>query len=132
VVLGDGESLPPPAPEGATAAITSYQPEAVDLQVVSPAPAMVVLTDTACDGWTARVNGGVARIYTANGMFRAVAVPAGNSRVEFRYEPRGYVAGRTLSLIALALIFAGCAWSAIRRRRGGRKSQIANRKSQEK
>jgi uncharacterized membrane protein YfhO len=60
-----------------------------------------VLTDLAYPGWTARVDGAPAEILLADGSFRAVAVPAGSHRVEFRYRPISVYAGAAISAAAL-------------------------------
>ncbi|MBI4454664.1 MAG: YfhO family protein [Acidobacteria bacterium] len=100
-------SVPSRPPQDADVKIVSYLPESVRLEVRSSAPAVVVLNDTACEGWQAYINGSSRKIYIANGMFRAVAVPAGRSLIEFKYQPRGYALGKLLSLAALAVISLG-------------------------
>jgi uncharacterized membrane protein YfhO len=55
-------------------------------------------------GWTARVNGSPAPLLRADYLFRAVAFPAGMSRVEFRYEPRSFRLGVAVSLVSVAFL----------------------------
>jgi uncharacterized membrane protein YfhO len=52
-------------------------------------------------GWKAYVNGEEKAIRRANLFFRAVLLPAGNHRVEFRYEPRSFAIGLTISIATL-------------------------------
>jgi uncharacterized membrane protein YfhO len=42
-----------------------------------------------------------APLLRADGFFRAVAVPAGAHRVEFRYRPISFLAGSAVSILAL-------------------------------
>jgi uncharacterized membrane protein YfhO len=86
----------------------------VDLQVEADQPATVIVRDAFARGWTARVNGAPVAIQRGEGRSRAVAVPAGRSRVEMRYLAPGLVAGLSLSA-ASALILA---WLARPVRRG--------------
>ena len=54
--------------------------------------------------WVASVNGRDVRIYRANGAAHAVQIPAGKSRVEFRYRSLAAVWGMILSCTTLVLI----------------------------
>lgn len=112
VVAGEADGLPTGSPPDARVRIQSYRPESVVLQAHASAPAVVVLTDLAAAGWRATVNGTPARIYNANAMFRAVAVPAGESSIRFEYRPQGYAVGKMISSGALALLVLLGAWAA--------------------
>ncbi len=48
-------------------------------------------------GWRAWVDGREAPIYRANGLFRAVPLPAGEHEVELRYEPSAMALGQRIS-----------------------------------
>lgn len=78
----------------------------------------LVLTDAYAAGWRATVDGGATRIHRANGILRAVRVPAGRSEVVMRYEPFGVRAGAWVSGAALALCVVGLAVTRRRARRG--------------
>ncbi len=60
--------------------------------------------------WQAAVNGQPARIYRANGGSHAVRMPAGVTRVEFRYESRATFLGMLVSGVTLVIIacLMGC------------------------
>jgi hypothetical protein len=106
--------------DGGTAAGGSLRferddPEHLVLDVDAPARGFLVLADQYYPGWQATVNGAPVPIYRANYMFRLVEVPAGASRVEFRYRPSSVLLGAgisALTLVVLAVLF----WSGRTRR----------------
>ncbi len=66
----------------------------------------VVFSEVWYPGWEAFVDGKPTRLYRADYLFRAVAVPAGEHRVIMRYRPRAFYAGLLLSLLALGALVA--------------------------
>jgi membrane protein YfhO len=93
------------------AEITVYQPEHVQIEAETDAPALLMLNDTDYPGWQATVNGTRVPIMQADYLFRGVMVPTGKSTVEFDYEPRSFRLGAEISaaslfgVIALPLVF---------------------------
>ena len=83
------------------ASIERYSGSSVSLRVEAACPGLLVLPDTYFPGWKATVNGRDRTIYPTNGAFRSVTVPAGTSRVEFRYEPRAFPIGVALAVAGL-------------------------------
>ena len=81
-------AIGPPEP-GTTrpAAITSYGPDRVVVQVPPGAPSLLVLTDTYAPGWAVSVNGRPAKLLPTDVLFRGVALGADASRVVFTYRP---------------------------------------------
>lgn len=84
-------------------------PQTVAIDVETDAPAFLFLADQYDPGWTAEVNGVPSAVVRANHAFRLVSVPAGRSRVVFRYRPRSLRVGAAISLVT-ALVTAGCLW----------------------
>src|SRR5262249_53673617 len=80
-----------------------------ELEVTTKAPAVLVVADTDYAGWEATVDGKSASILRANSAFRAVEVPAGTHKVEFRFRPFFYQAGLPASLLFL-LLAPAAAW----------------------
>jgi hypothetical protein len=74
------------------------------VQVDGPAAGFLVLTDLWYPGWRCTIDGQPERLYRANFLFRATAVPAGRHEVIFTMEPRRYALGRTISLGGLAAL----------------------------
>ncbi len=79
-------------------------------------PSLLVLTDTYYPGWSATVDGKAVPVDRVDYMLRGVPVPAGRHRVEFRYAPVSWTAGRIISASTLLglLLVAAAGW---RRRR---------------
>jgi hypothetical protein len=98
----------PPAPL-MSAAIATYAPQEVAVEVAADAPGILVLTDQYYPGWTAEVDGRPAAIYRANYLFRAVALDAGPHRVVFRFIPRAFHRGVLVATLACATLGIGLA-----------------------
>ncbi|MBM3190233.1 MAG: YfhO family protein, partial [Chloroflexi bacterium] len=88
-----------------------YRPNRVRVIVDTPEPAFLVLADNHFQGWEARIyamegampaaRGEKAKIYRANGTFRAVEVPARRSMVQFAFRPQALVVGLAVSAAGL-------------------------------
>jgi hypothetical protein len=85
LVLQGGQAQSPAA--GGQVEIIAYEETLVKARVNARAPAYLVLKDAFYPGWEATVNGRPTPINRANLLFRAVAVPAGESAVVFRFAP---------------------------------------------
>jgi uncharacterized membrane protein YfhO len=62
-------------------------------------------------GWNARVNERDAPVLRANYLFRAVEIPAGTSRVKFKYAPISFSIGVGLSAITVLVLAGFGIWS---------------------
>jgi hypothetical protein len=85
-----------PATVGATITPAAETTDGLDLLVETATAGRLVVRDAAAAGWRARVNGAAAPVATAEGRYRAVAVPAGRSTVALRYAPPGWRLGAGL------------------------------------
>ncbi len=54
-------------------------------------------------------------IERADILFRAVKVPAGQHRVEFRYQPQSFIIGAAISIGTMVILIGG--WLIVRRRK---------------
>ncbi len=73
-------------------------------------PGWLTVTGSFAPGWRARIDGVSAPVVRANGVFRAVRVPAGRHAVDLRYRPPAVAAGAVLSLasaLAAAVLARG-------------------------
>ena len=104
--------------EGATATISRYGLNDVTIDVDTPGPALLRLADLWYPDWMASVDGQPAEILRADYLLRAVSVPAGKHRVEFRYRSAAVRNGLMLSLGSLAIVLALLAAGAFAKRRG--------------
>ncbi len=110
-VLEARDAVEPRAPgrrgqKASPARIVRYDPTQVIVQLNARGPGHLILTDTFYPGWKATVDGSPAPILRANYLFRAVPVSAGKHTVTFRYEPRSFTLGATISVAAAAFLIA--------------------------
>lgn len=91
--------------------ILEERPAERRFRVTADAPAYLVFAETWYPGWSATVNGAPTPLLRANLAFQAVAVPAGESEVVFRYRINHFVTGAAISagalLAALTLLLGG-------------------------
>jgi len=80
--------------------IVRYEPERVEVKTGTTVDGFLVLTDGHDPGWRAEVDGQQVQIHIANHAFRAVALPAGEHRVTFVYDPPTFKIGLGISLLA--------------------------------
>jgi hypothetical protein len=104
VIVGDGPALEPQGRiDGArNLAFTHYSNERVELSVLTPITAYVVLSDVFYPGWTATIDDQSTKVYPANFAFRAVLVPPGEHRVALTFEPITWRMGSAISALTLA------------------------------
>ena len=63
----------------------------------------LVILDSWYPGWHAYLDTQEIPIYSVNGLFKGVEVPAGNHTIEFRYIPKAFRFGLRLSIIGLLI-----------------------------
>jgi hypothetical protein len=97
---------PEACPGGTGATIEIDRPTSLKIRSCAAREGYLVLSDRYSDGWTATVDGAPAPVLRAEYMFRAVAVPQGEHRVEFRYRPASVRIGLLTSLAGLAVAAA--------------------------
>ena len=86
--------------ENSSVEIISYESERVIIKSKNSTSAFLVLTDSFYPGWDAYIDGDETKIYRADGVVRAVYVPAGEHTIEFSYMPNSLLIGLFISLIS--------------------------------
>ncbi|HEU4669485.1 MAG TPA: hypothetical protein VFR91_02135 [Dyella sp.] len=64
----------------------------IDFATAADAPGWLVLSELDFPGWTASIDGRPLPIHRANGLFRAICVPAGRHAIRFAFHPWRMVA----------------------------------------
>jgi hypothetical protein len=119
VVVEGGERLDLPAGTETETRVVSYGPDGLEIEVDSPAPGYLVLSDPFYPGWRAEVDGQPAEILRANYAFRAVAVPAGAHRLTMAFRPASWYTGLAISLVTGLILLALAGAVLARKRRHG-------------
>jgi hypothetical protein len=91
--------------------VLAFAAEHVVLSVSSEEPGFLVANDTFYPGWLASVDGQPASVLRANGLVRAVPIPAGTHRVEMRFSPWSLVIGIWISAATAILGLGTLAWA---------------------
>ena len=113
----------PPEARGSIAAMrqtgahvldTTFADQDVSIRVHSPAPSLVVISQSHYPAWKAYVEGRPATIWRANYAFQAVQVPAGEHQVQLVYEDSKLKVGAVLS--GAGLLVCAILWLLAHRR----------------
>jgi hypothetical protein len=107
--------IPPADVAGATATITSYRLNDLEVDVSTPAPALLRIADLWHPDWTATVDGAHAPVLRADYLLRAVVVPAGRHHVVLRFASKAVRTGLMLSLASIAAVLGLLAVEFLRR-----------------
>ena len=106
--------------QGSSIKLTEYQPNYLKYEATAAQDGLVVFSEIYYpEGWNAYIDGNPVPHIRANYILRALPVPAGNHVIEFRFEPRQYAAGNTVSLVSsvlLLLALVGAVFYGVRRR----------------
>lgn len=86
-----------------------------DLDAEMDGDGWIVTSITAWKGWRAYVDGRRVKTQFANHAFLGVHVPRGKHRVELRYWPESFVAGRAVTLWTVVMLGAVLVWRRLRR-----------------
>ena len=88
----------------ATRDLFKYQPNHLVYETSSKSPQLAIFSEVYYpDGWNAYINGKPAEYFRANYLLRAMVVPPGNNKIEFKFEPKVIQTGSTISLISSIL-----------------------------
>jgi hypothetical protein len=76
----------------------------VEINVGSPTPGLLVVSEQYYPGWRAEIDGTPTPIYAVDGIFRGAFLPAGQHRIVFVFDPASVKIGALISLLALCLV----------------------------
>ncbi|MCB0395313.1 MAG: hypothetical protein KDD36_01590 [Flavobacteriales bacterium] len=94
---------------GATISLTSYKPNELIYASHSTKEQLAVFSEIYyAEGWNAYVDGQLSPHFRANYVLRSMRVPAGDHTVAFRFEPRVYPVGESISLACSGLLLLLC------------------------
>lgn len=97
------------AGSASTAKIVQYKDELVVAEVNSSGNNFLFFGTTYTPAWKALIDGNETKIYKTNHGFQGIVVPQGNHKIEFVYEPKGFVIGKSVSLILNILLLGSIA-----------------------
>jgi uncharacterized membrane protein YfhO len=92
--------------------MVSYHPDHLTYEYSAGRDVIAVFSEIWYDkGWNAYVDGVKTPHFRANYVLRAMQLPGGNHKVEFKFEPKSYYTGETISLICSILLIAGLVYA---------------------
>jgi hypothetical protein len=122
VVLESEPPVPPEGRDGATGEITEWGFNEIRVSAELDSACLLVLSEIYYPDWKVTVDGEPADVLRANHILRAVALPAGEHELVFRYDASLLKRGATISVSTFAVSFLALIGSIVvsrsRRKRG--------------
>ncbi|RZT97361.1 membrane protein YfhO [Ancylomarina subtilis] len=96
--------------------MTHYAPNAIQYDYQSKVEQLAVFSEMYYQpGWNAYIDGKLSPHFRANYVLRAMRLPAGKHKIEFKFEPKAFYVGENISLASMILFFTlvlgGLAWT---------------------
>jgi hypothetical protein len=88
--------------------VLTFEADRLLLHTQTDADGVLVLSEVAYPGWVATIDGSRVPVFVANGLFRAVSLPAGQHQVELRFASPTLWGGLVISLLTGLLLVCGC------------------------
>ncbi|MEX2089303.1 MAG: YfhO family protein, partial [Bacteroidota bacterium] len=102
--------IEPPHP-AAKAEFVRHGIQDFEIQTTTSGNNLLFLSETYYpEGWKAFIDGKEVPIYRINYLFRGVVVPGGIHKLEMKFKPDGFSAGKNLSFAANLLVLGGLAY----------------------
>ena len=84
--------------------MVSHNPQHIVYEASTKSPQLAVFSEIYYPkGWNAYINGNPAKYLRANYLLRAIQVPSGNNKIEFKFEPKVIKTGSTIALTSSLL-----------------------------
>jgi len=100
-----------------SAKITRYDASVIDVSVKTDKPGILLMSEVWYPAWHPYIDGKEAPLLIANSSLRAVAVPAGDHEISFRFESSAFSTGTWVTLVTLLGSLVGVVLLGLRRRR---------------
>lgn len=95
--------------------LTDYKPNHLMYESKAKSEQLAVFSEIYYeDGWNAYVDGVVKPHFRVDYILRAMRVPAGNHKVEFKFEPQKYHTRQTITLVFSLLLFGFLVFSILK------------------
>ena len=105
---------------GSSIALSAYSPDELKYRANATHDGLVVFSEIYyADGWQAYLDGQPVPHFRVDYVLRALAVPAGAHTIEFKFVPKAYAVGNSVSLAAsavLLLVLVGAVVYLVRRK----------------
>lgn len=91
--------------------LVSYQPNRLVYESITSSEQLAVFSEIyypSSDGWNAYIEEKPVSHFRVNYVLRAMKVPAGKHRIEFKFEPKIFAMGEKISTASLILLFLLC------------------------
>jgi len=89
----------------ATIELFTYQPNHLVYEASTQSSQLAIFSEVYYpEGWNAYINGKPAKYFRVNYALRAMVIPRGNNKIEFKFEPKVIQTGSTISLVS-SIIF---------------------------
>jgi uncharacterized membrane protein YfhO len=116
-------------PTNASIKLTSYRPDHLVYEYTAPNDVLAVFSEIWYNkGWNMYVDGELKPHFRANYILRAAQLPGGNHKVEFKFEPKSYYTGETISLIASILLVLVLAFAIYREVKDRKEVMVVGKK----
>jgi hypothetical protein len=89
-----------------TLGVSVYEPDRIELSVLTSGPAFLATSEPLYPGWEATVNGRKQPMLMTNGVFRGLELTGGKSDVTMIYRPSYLMASAVVSMVALLATIA--------------------------
>ena len=85
--------------------LLSYEPNTLSYESSASSQRLAVFSEIFYQpGWSATIDGKEAEILRVNYVLRAMNIPAGQHKIEFKFQPASYFAGEKVAMVASLII----------------------------
>lgn len=96
-----------PPTEGASVKVTDYRNQNITLQAKATGSNFLLISEIYYPEWKAFIDGKETEIVKSNYFMRGIVVPAGDHKIELKYESPKFETGKTASLVTNILVMLG-------------------------